>query len=644
MKLNNKLISKTFVLNALIMLSIVLNISFCQLDKNQLTAYPNTYQPATSQESLKSANFTAPLMSRSLFERDPKRKLRKPDFLEIFNYGLYELTRGETEQIFNFADSNHDDMIDSQEWDAFTTLYILPFEACDSDKSYKIEAPEFGICFDKDPKATVVAFRRRYEAKKHSMLMDVVSTRGRSLVNFFDYLFLRRALFGWLNCHSSTKYIAMSQFKCAMKQAIPQKYHLKNHYEKTYQIGLRLSNDRNLIQLDFITYVRTLHFAYVFGVLGLPHDTPVLEKSQFIKAIREDRLPLNWSEEEINIIFDLIDATPFKINKYINFDAWSFFYNLHRIFFKYNGEKPLQISKEELLAALKDGYFPVEILLSVDVSRTNFTESQYMEVSMILQRFRLNEKDFYYSFKQTVEKENNEKGFRFKQDASLTTSSFWNSTTSNSSFYDINYNDTNREVLFSTMTSNDKKFWTMDIYYRAWVLSNFFVELHGQDDKIWLIGSTRFIDESNKLYELVVPPMGLKLRKNYHSYKNLPREIQIDILSYLALENFEFKVNTHKNDSNLNINESLLKIILKDFGMINMPDQVLDLSQKGLDTLRRRVYEPQETIRSLIVVHTATGDNVRSRERVATYGLKPNTDVSRQFNEHTRRFLSSPIA
>jgi len=129
--------------------------------------------------------------------------------------------------------------------------------------------------------------------------MDVVSTRGSSIVNFSDYLFLRRALFGWLNCHSSNKYMAMSQFKCAMKQAIPQKYHMKFHYEKIFQVGLGLSNDRNLIQLDFITYVRTLHFAYVFGVLGLPHDTPVLEKSQFIKAIREDRLPLNWTRKKL---------------------------------------------------------------------------------------------------------------------------------------------------------------------------------------------------------------------------------------------------------------------------------------------------------------------------------------------------------
>jgi hypothetical protein len=646
MKLS-KNIQKTLLINVFIMLSMVINFSYTQLAKNQLTAYPQTYEPAVSQLALKSSNFTAPLMSRSLFERDPKRKLRKTDFLEIFRYGLYQLTRGETEQIFNFADLNHDDMIDSDEWNAFTTLYILPFEACDVNKSYIIDPKEFGVCFDKDPKSTVVTFRRRYQEKRHEMLMEVVSTRGKSIVNFSDYVFLRRALFGWLNCHSSNKYIAMSQFKCAMKQAIPQKYHLKFHYEKVYKVGLSLANDRNLIQLDFITYLRALHYSYVFGVLGLPHDTPVLEKSQFVKAIREDRLPLNWSEEEINIIFDLIDATPFKINKYMNFDAWSFFYNLHRIFFKYNEEKPLQISKMEMLQALKDQYFPKEFLMAIDSSKALFSESQYMEVSVILQRLRLNEKDFYFSFKQAQEqnmKELSVKDLRFKQDASLTTHSFWNITTVNSTFWDINANETNREIFFSTMTSNDKKFWNLEIYYRAMVLTNFFTTLHGDDDKIWLIGAPKFVDETSKLYETVVPPFGMKLRKNYNFYKNLPREIQIDILSFLAIENYFFKINSHKNDSNNLINESILKIILKDYGMINMPDQVLDLSQKNYDPLRRRVYEIHETLKNIIIVHTAAGDNVRSLDRLTTYGLKANTDPGRAFNDHSRRFLSSPLA
>jgi len=629
------------------MLTFMINLSYGQISRMQSSAFPTYYEPAVSRPDLLKANFTAPLMSNSLNEHDPKRRLRKSDFLEIFRYGMYGLTRGETEQIFNFVDMNKDDMIDHGEWGAFVALYILPFEACDTNHSYVIEPKEFTVCFDHDPKTKVVAFRRRYEAKKHELLMDVISTRGRSLVNFSDYLFLRRALFGWQNCHSSNKYIAMSQFKCAFRQAIPQKYHLKYHYEKIYQVGLKLSNDRNLIQLDFITYVRTLHFAYVFSILGLPHDTPVLEKSQFVKAVREDRLPLNWNEEEINIIYDLIDSTPFKINKYMNFDSWAFFYNLHRIFYKYNFEKPLQLSRNELLHAINDEYFPLEIVLAIDSAKTNFIEPQYLEVSMILQRLRPNERDFYFmSFKELADGSNNHaENYRFKQDASLTTQSFWNKTTTNSSYWDLNVNITNRHFFFDTMTSNDKKYWTHEVWFRTMVLCNFFVTLHGQDDKLWLIGTTRFLEETNKYFELSVPPFGLKLRKNYNVYKNLPREIQLDILSYLAIENFDWKIDTHKNDSNLLINESLMKIIMKDYGMINMPDPVLDLSQKGVDNLGRRLYEPKETLKNLIIVHSACGDHIRSLERLQTYGLKSNNDTSREFgNKTSRRFLSSQYA
>merc|ERR1712032_1328516 len=96
----------------------------------------------------------------------------------------------------------------------------------------------------------------------------------------------------------------------------------------------------------------------------------------------------------------------------------------------------------------------------------------------------------------------------------------------------------------------------------------------------------------------------------------LPRGVQLDIITYLALKNFELKVASHKNDSNDQINESLLKIIMKDYGMINMPDSVLDLSMKGNDVLGRRVYDPHETIVNLISVHASAGDDSEAKEEL----------------------------
>jgi len=124
----------------------------------------------------------------------------------------------------------------------------------------------------------------------------------------------------------------------------------------------------------------------------------------------------------------------------------------------------------------------------------------------------------------------------------------------------------------------------------------------------------------------------------------LPKEIQLDILDYLALENFEAKVNVHKNDSNDAINESLLKIIMKDYGMINMPDSVTDLGMTGNDILGRRIYNPKETLINIISVHAAAGDDIRSKGRIADYGLKKNEDPSRTFDGASgKRFFASRI-
>merc|ERR1712032_59161 len=647
-----KLDKKTLLTNALIVLTILAHIALCSPPTGaQKSAYPNEFEPAISTPLLKKANFKAPLMSAALREVLAHRRLRKSDFLELFHYGMYELTRGETEQLFNFVDQNKDDMIDKGEWGAFTQLFIMPFEACDMSHDYLIEPKEFKTCFDKDPKTKLVTFRRRQEKDKYVLMMDVISTRGRSVVNFADYVFMRKALFGWQNCHSSNKYIALSQFKCAFRESLPQKYHLKYHYEKIYFVGKKLANDRNLIQLDFITYLRTLHFAYVFSIIGLPHDTPVIEKSQFIKAIREDRIPMNINEAEVNIWYDLIDSTPFKINKIMNFDTFAFFYNYHRLFYKYNMERPLQISKDEVLKSMNDPYFPEEVLQALDVCTTNFSEPQYLEVANIVQRTRLNERDFYIrSFLELEEKEKENKDavpkekFRFKQDASMHTPSLYNKTTTNNMFWEKKPIMANRICYFDTMTTMDKRYWTQEIWFRAAVLANFFDEIHGIDDKFWLIGTTSFIDETPHHWETSVPVMGLSLRKNYNYYKMLPKEIQLDILDYMALENFEQKVNTHKNDSNDQINESLLKIIMKDYGMINMPDTVTDLGMTGNDILGRRVYNPKETLINIISVHAAAGDDIRSKLRIGDYGLKKNEDPSRTFDGSSgKRFFASPI-
>jgi hypothetical protein len=581
-------------------------------------------------DQIPGANFTAPMLSRSLFEEDPNRKLRQKDFISTIRYSMYQLTRGELEQVFVFADMNHDDLIDSKEWDAFTALFIYPFEACDADMNYLLSVEEFKACWDADPRSKMVTFRRRYQTKMYDLLMEVVSTRGKNEINFSDYLFIRRALFAWKECHSNSKYIAVSSFKCAMRTAVPNKYHLKIDHDRIYKSGLKLANDPGLIELDYVGYLRVLYFTYVFSIFGQPHDSPYMDKIQLIKATREDRFPTNFEESEINTMYELINVNPFQKEVKMNFESWCFFFNMHRLFNKYSIEKPLQLNQRELTALLEDPLSPEGITQSIDLSKTNYTEAQYLEVSMVLQRLRLNERDFYFSFKS-----------KEKQDASLTTAATHDPSTIDAMYYDKNPNVINRHYFFTTMCGIDKRFWTKDIFYRAFQWANLFTEL--TSDKRWLVHSSTFIEKLPAMYETINPPISQLNRNNYVIYKAIPREVYVDMLTFLALENHTFKFNIHKLSSNELINETVLKIILKDYGMINMPDTVIDLGKKGYDSLRRRMYIPHEVIKYMIIIQAAAGENIRNKEYLNIFGLKINSDYSRRFQNFPRKFMSSPL-
>ena len=109
-----------------------------QYKNNQKFAFPNTNEAPTSLEDLKNPDkrFGVPKLSLSLFEENPQRKIRMKDFFSTINYSLYKLTRGEIELIFHFADMNKDDLIDQREWEAFTALFVFPFEACDDSGNF----------------------------------------------------------------------------------------------------------------------------------------------------------------------------------------------------------------------------------------------------------------------------------------------------------------------------------------------------------------------------------------------------------------------------------------------------------------------------------------------------------------------------
>jgi len=372
---------------------------------NQLFAYPNTFEAPTSSSQLQTANYTAPLLSHALFEEDPRRKLRQKDFISSIRYAMYNLTRGEIEQIFIFADMNRDDLIDQNEWDAFTALFVFPFEACDSDGDYVLNLEDFKKCFEADPRSKLVNFIDKFNEKKYEVIMDLIGTREKQLINFSDYLIIRRALFGWKECQNANVFISVSSFKCAIKIAVPQKYHLKIDYERIYSAGIKLNNDPGMEELEFISYLRILYFTFVFSIYSSPQDIPFIDKPQFLKAIKEDRFPTGFGLNEIEYLYDLINTNPFPQPSPMNFESFCFIFNLHRLFVRYAKKKGQQINVAELGELMEDFLFPLTIRYSIDASISHLKTPNFLEASIILQRLRINERDFYFSFK-SIEKAN----------------------------------------------------------------------------------------------------------------------------------------------------------------------------------------------------------------------------------------------
>ena len=457
--------------------------------------------------------------------------------------------------------------------------------------------------------------------------MDIVSTRGNEMINFSDYLFIKKSWFAWQQCHSNSKYIAVSHFRCAFKLAIPQKYHMKMSMDEIYKIGLNLANDRALIELDYISYLRVLYFSYVFAIYGSPNDAPFLDKPQFIKAIREDRFPLNWEEVEVDVLYELINTHPFEKNITMGFGSWAFYFNLHRLFNKYSIERPLQLNPEEYDKLLGDPLSPFGITMAIDVSKSDFKEPQYLEASLVLQRKRLNEGNFYYSFLQVG------------QDASVTSKSFHVESTKNAVYQDLAPNADIRKRFFMTMTGTDRKYWNKAIFYRAFTMGNLYA--HMCHDKAWIINVPYIIDNMMVAYDVVVPPIAQKLRMNYVVYKTLLREVSFDFVSFMALENWNFKVDEHTKSTNASISETTLKMILNDYGMKEMPDTVIDLTKIGYDAMRRRQYNPKNTLKNIIVVHATAAEAVRNKRDQEEFGVKKNEDLSRRFPGLPRRFQSS---
>ena len=577
------------------------------------TIYCNLKLKKLTQDFL---DLKAPKLSECLNERDPSKKVRLQEFVTLIRPPLYNLTKGELEQIFVFADASHDDLIDSHEWESFVQFFIRPFEICDKNNDYLLDLEEYKECFDKDIKSKLIQFEKKYEDKKYELMMGIVSSRKSLDINVADFLFIKRSLFAWQECQSSQQYIAKSHFKCAIRIAIPQKYHLKVTFDNIYDVGVVIANDPGHNRLDFISYLRIMYTSYVFTVFGSPYNIPFLEKTQFLKSIREDRLPNTFDEEEIELLYEITSDNPLHKATQLNFNSFAFFYNLNKLFNRYSSEKTSHLKDTELINLLNDPLIPTSILNAIDKSFANFTSKEYDYASSYIQSLKLSERDFYFSFKQ---KQIFNNYYIHKTQISTEEVSI---PRAHMPYPEISINENSRKFFFTIMCEVDKTHWNKYSFYKAFQLSNLFVAL--TSDYRYIVNIETILSKMPKYYDMVNPVISISQRKNYMFYKSIPKECNLDLLTFLEIENFSHKFRIIKVSRNNFIIETMLKIVMKDYGLENLSDEVINYAGRGFDKLNRRIYDSQEVMKVLFIVQAIASENHRVNEMVKSHGVKLN--------------------
>ena len=549
-------------------------------------------------------------LSDALNERDPLKTLTKEDYFEAIKFSQFKITRGEAEQIFLFADTRTENTITTDEWDKFRTFFIIPFENCDKNRNYVLDIKEFTSCWKEDSRTKSVDLSKSGK-DPYKNIMKIISYRNNSEINFADYLFIRKTLYAWDSCHSTREYIAKDHFACAIKIVIPNKYNLRIKYDSIYNIGIDIANDPTARNLDYIYYLRICYYTYFFTVFSDPSDGLYLEKNQFIRSVREDRLPNKLEEKEINIFYDLISNMPINNENKMNFETFSFFFHFHRLFIQYSQTTPRYLNKNEISRLLDDVLFPVKIVSAIDLSITNFTKSDYSEASLYFQKHKSNEKEF----------------FSFRQEDKV--------MKKNKNYLNVKKNPSSRYYFFKIMSGVSKSLWSKYNYYHTFQLCRLFIYI--AKDFRFIINSSTFLNKLQAAYDSVVPIINNKQRFNFNLYKLLPKEVYLDLLTFLCLENFLIKVDQMKAKDDDTMTETQLKLVMKEYGMTNIPDDIIDIAKKNYDVMKRRIYDKNEAIKVLIIVQSIASERNRNLKLIVSNKLKPNLSEERRYPIYHRR-------
>jgi hypothetical protein len=141
-----------------------------------------------------------PLKEGPLSLKQSQKKMMEVDggitfysFIEI--YKNHKLTLGEIKHVFTTADMNRDNQVDANEWRFFYKLFVKPFERCDADLDYTINAKEMEKCIKSK-------YLNSTKLTKDDIpyVINALDRNDKTNLTFIDYVFLRRVNLAWKEC------------------------------------------------------------------------------------------------------------------------------------------------------------------------------------------------------------------------------------------------------------------------------------------------------------------------------------------------------------------------------------------------------------------------------------------------------------
>jgi len=181
-------------------------------------------------------------------------------------------------------------------------------------------------------------------------------------------------------------------------------------------------------------------------------------------------------------------------------------------------------------------------------------------------------------------------------------------------------NESSRKIFFTSMCGIDKKIWTKFKFYRSFQLLNFFNAM--TKNQFQIIPSNDITGLIDKFHGVVNPPVVLRDRGSYAFYQIIPRECYIDFLTYLQIEEFQNKFKTDKGVKFNAVLETSLKIVMKDFGIQDISDNVINLALMSYDKINRRTYDLTKVIKTLITIHAIASERKRAKKRLTEFKIK----------------------